>query len=216
MKLHKSLSLYLFFIVLSLTSFGQEQNDKKFVFGLGSSLDLSSYGLVDDRGPFTYRGDLGFSGGLIGRYSLNSKLWVGSKIYYSVKSYQEVLDYKKFAALNPNDPIYVGANEAYSKYGNSFLEIPAEAGYLVKDGNTRFYSTFALVNSFQLSNSDRYGSYNSYLLSAKLGFGFLFPLNKLGIYIEPQTRFFLNNVQGQDRKMNPIQFSIELQLLKLK
>ncbi|MFM7858944.1 MAG: outer membrane beta-barrel protein, partial [Flammeovirgaceae bacterium] len=118
----------------------------------------------------------------------------------------------------------INTNDLTNQYTNNFVEIPFEMGYLLNDkSRMKIYGTFGLANSFFVSNSYKSSStlfqanpndkYNSYSLGAKVGFGVQFNLGKVGIFIEPQTRVYLTKVQTG--MTNPVQFSLDVQVLKL-
>jgi hypothetical protein len=200
--------------------------DRKLSLGIGSSIDFNSYTFVDDRGAGEFKGQVSLSGGLLVRYTLNAKLWVGTKLFYSSKSYKEIIDLTKYKTTDPNDPILSTPSKIKISYSNKFLELPLEIGYKLYNGKVEVFSTVGLINSFRIgyngkissdalnSNLD-WGRYNGYLLSGKLGIGFLMKLKDgFGFYIEPQARIYINKVHTS-LDQNPFQLGIELQLLKL-
>lgn len=74
-------------LILAETSLSAQH--KKFLFGIGSSLDFNSYGFVGNTGPIESNGKIGYSAGLTVRYQLNDKIWLDSRLLYSKKSYEE-------------------------------------------------------------------------------------------------------------------------------
>ncbi|MBN8650362.1 MAG: hypothetical protein J0L67_02990 [Cytophagales bacterium] len=83
-------------------------------------------------------------------------------------------------------------------------------------------STLGVLNSFQIGHkyknslaSDDSKVYENYLLGLKTGLGFLFKLDNIGIYIEPQAGFYLNQVHTRFPEKNPIHFGLEIQVLKI-
>jgi hypothetical protein len=217
----KQLILTVLLILIETSLFAQ---NKKFLFGIGSSLDFNSYGLVKDLGPVSYAGKFGYSAGFTFRYIVNDKCWISSKLFYSTKKHEEIIDFTSYRSTDPFDQLLNKPTEVITKYSNSFIEIPIDFGYKLNSKKIELYSVFGLVNSIRttysgegelllFSNGDE-GKYANYLVSAKLGLGLLFKMKGLGLYIEPQTRIYLNKVNPNDDQ-NPIQFGLELQLLKL-
>lgn len=104
--------------------------------------------------------------------------------------------------IDPNDPVLEQEDKIESSYTTRFIELPFDVMLkLNKNDKFDFVSTLGVVNLFQIGS--KYNNslatseskvYENYLLGLKSGLGFLFRLDKIGIYIEPQVGFYVNQV----------------------
>ncbi len=215
---------FLTFILIAFFTTLKAQNNN-LIIGISSSLDFNSYAFVEDFGPIVYEGKLNYSAGIVLKYSLNGRFSISTKALFSTKNFQEIIDFGHYSPIDPNDPLLIRDAELAINYLNKFLDIPFELNYrLNRERKLGIYLSLGLVNSIQI-DSDKKANfdtpiseskrYNDYLLSAKLGLGLFINLSKLGIFIEPQTRFYLNEVHNEFPNENPIHFGIEIQVLKI-
>jgi hypothetical protein len=188
---------------------------------MGGAIDYNSYIGIDNFGIVDYKGDLGYRAGFAFQYKLNSKISFKSNLNYAGKRYREVIDFT-LLPIDPNDPVY-DQDKIENKYSTRFIELPLDVMFkLNKSEKFDLVATIGATNAFQISR--KYNSslanegakvYRDYLLGLKAGLGFLFKLDGIGIYIEPQAGFYLNRVHTQFLERNPIHFGLEFQLLRM-
>jgi hypothetical protein len=203
----------------------KEIQAQTFYFGLNTSIDYNSYGRITNIGPTDYKGKTNFSSGLVIQYNLNAKISLKTKVNYSSKNFQEVTDLNYFVPLDPNDPLINGGSEVKVDHINRYIDVPIEINYkLNKNKAFDVVSIVGFVNSFQFDSDHRTNSkllevrenrYNTYLFSVKTGMGFLYKLNRFGIYMEPQIRFYMNSVHTDVPSKNPIHLGFEFSILKI-
>jgi len=194
-------------------------------FGISGSIDYNSYRNIDKVGPSSYKGKINYCGGVVIQYNLNEKVSLKTKLIYATKNFQETIDLTMLIPIDPNDPVLTQEDEATIDYFNKFIEIPIELNYKLNKSKTfDLISSLGLVNSFQIDHDYKASesisvnnpkSYNDYLLGLKTGLGFLFRTNDVGIYFEPRIGVYLNTVHSSFPEKNPIQFGLEIQVLKI-
>jgi hypothetical protein len=203
-----------------LSVYGQ---NKRWTLGASTSLDLNSHMFSDNFGALVYSGKLGYSLGFVAKYKVSDKVWARMRLLYSSKNRAESFDLNVYRMVNPFDPLIISSNEI--TYTNNVIELPIEAGYKIGgNGKMKLYGVIGLTNTMRINNSysssntfplspNTRSKYYPYILGTKAGIGFLFSLGKVGMYIEPQTRFYITTVD--DQSPNPVQFSLDVQVLKL-
>jgi hypothetical protein len=207
------------FTCLILSVLTQSVHAQTTYFGLGGAIDYNSYTGIDDFGIVDYKGSAGYRAGFVIQYNLNSKVSFKGKLNYATKSFKEVIDFSKI----PNDPL-IGESKVESQYINRFIELPLDVTFkLNKNERLDIVSTFGVINSFQIGReyknsiaSNDSKVYHDYLFGLKTGLGFLFKLDGIGIYLEPQVGFYLNQVHTRFPDRNPLHFGLEVQVLKIK
>jgi hypothetical protein len=205
---------------LLLCTAGVSAQSKKLSFGLSSSFDWNSYALVDND---EYKGRPGFSAGPFVRITLSDRITLDGGVNYSTKSFRYE---DSFRIIDPNDPL-LESEEIQVDYHHAFLDIPVEINMALNEHNWfTFYASGGVISSILVhdkikSNMDLGDDfivgrtpYKNYLLSGKVGMGFLAELEKVAFSIEPQLRCYITDVDKY-RDQRPVHFGIEVSILKL-
>jgi hypothetical protein len=220
MKL-KLLSVFLFFTAFN--SFGQT---KKAFFGASISADWNTYLLVQDQGAFDYKGRPNFSAGALMRYHLSNQFSLDGGLYFSTKNYKEKIDFSKYLAITPEDPLLTGGKTAQILHNQQFLDIPVALNYnFIRNNQTDYYLSLGVVGSTLLSYQHKGSSkgldklsnnipYNDFLGSIKIGIGTFLKTDKFGVNVEPQIRWFITEVHKEAIKENPVHVGIQVSVLK--
>ncbi|MBX2965814.1 MAG: outer membrane beta-barrel protein [Cyclobacteriaceae bacterium] len=219
-----------FFTILFLIALSVTAQDKKIRFGVSSSFDYNFYGTVTDYPWADYQGKVNFSAGFVFKYQLNERLFFLTKALYSTKNYKLKENENSLFYVPPGSstPVPVDPGPPMDNpnpvFRNSFVDIPLEIGWsLFNKKNFGIAGVFGFVNSFQVAHKNESfyidspveeKTYNNYLLSTKMGVGFMFKTDKIGFHIEPQARLYVTNVHPKMDE-NPIHLGIEMQILKL-
>jgi hypothetical protein len=214
----------IFVVIFCLGSIVLNAQDNRLAFGVSASLDRNSYFAVKDVGPVDFKGRNNYSVGIIFRYSVTERITLSTKALYSTKNFKtELHDY--YAPIQGGDPVIIDDPEL--DYSNSFIDLPIEFNYKLNKGNkVEIFGVAGFVNSFQVAHKNEHvdiaeldnqdaKTYQDYLLSTKFGTGFLFKSKKIGIYLEPQVRFYITKVHQGWPEERPIHFGLELQILKI-
>lgn len=211
--------LILLILFLSAEVYGQIN------YGLTASGDWNSYIFIKDVGVLDYKGKLNYSvGGLID-FPINSKLIASAGLNYTNNNYKVEIDLGKYQALG-NDYSFGGVMERI--YKQSFIELPLSIKYKIKERQRYYiYPVIGIVGAKRLKyemNSSRgnadslgidNGKYNKFLLSTKIGYGIFFKKEKIGLGVEPNIRFYLNQVHLSEPKENPIQVGLDIYILRI-
>lgn len=194
-------------------------------FGLAFSLDYNSQVLVEDNPILELQGKTNISTGMVLHYGLNTKTSLSIKALYSTKNLQASTDFSSYKTTDPNDPLLNTSGKLITDYSNKYIDIPIDVSrQLWADQRLSLLGTIGINNSILIEHDAKIrGSafnvsnkiYKDYLLSAKLGIGLFAIWEKFGLFIEPQVRFYINDVYENLHYQNPVHFGLECQLLKL-
>jgi hypothetical protein len=192
-------------------------------FGMGGAIDYNSYIGIDNFGIVDYKGNTGYRAGFVLQFKLNPKLSFRSNLNYSIKRFREVADLTLLPTDPNTDPVLGQEAKLESSYTTRFIELPLDVMFkLNKSEKFDLVATIGATNAFQIGRkyksslaSEEAKVYRAYLLGLKAGLGFLFKLDGVGIYIEPQAGLYLNQVHTRYPERNPIHFGLEFQLLRM-
>lgn len=209
----------LLIILTSQVAFAQS---KKLSIELIASPDyyISKYEIANADFPDQeYVSKLNFSAGVKTNYQFNPRLATGFGINYSQKDYQLVYHYH---FIDENDPFI----EKKTDFSLSYLEIPISIRYLFIKGNKfSFFASTGIMPGILLNKSqtttfeDEHSQTieliknnpNKLLLASTLSIGAIYRLTpKLGIVLEPEYRFYFQQIDNSAFTSNPMQLSLKL------
>lgn len=215
----RTVRLLLLLLLLNEVCFGQTG---KYAIQVMASPDQyrSRYGTLHPDPPgFPYSARTGLGAGVQVWYRAGKKVNIGAGLLYSRKDYQLTYDYRVIDRGDPNLPVR-------SILRPTYLELPLAARYTLAassawalQASTGVTGSVLVHHAAKTTYDDGHTAVgklegvqaNPFLLSLPLGLGVTYSVSpRLGLVLEPQCRYYLNKIDANAFRTNPVQLSLRV------
>lgn len=218
----------IFALLLFAITFQVQGQDNRFMFGFNTSLDWNSYVFFKDPDGLDTKGAVNYALGVTARKYFSKRFSVAASVNYATRNYKFYVAGDYYDYIGDGDPQIGGIGGSTYTYKHGFVDIPVSIAYgMMVTDKLELLPSVGVVNSVLVNNRNEVESpaqdvnstlsqeprYGNYLIAAKVGFGFLWKLEKYGILIEPETRVYATPVASNKRRPNPFQLGLQASFL---